>query len=243
MSLVASASVWTNDNQTRKRQSTMRKTVKIRPYNDSSGEMDPDEYVSTSENYQNLQNTSPPTISDIQTSNSEKSSHVNEMLNKITSFNSENDGNKLADFKPLPPGTLTNNREQSKDANSYNATKISHNLDPSELLPQTISHSSGSGDYLANTSKSDYSNYQQTYENSPKLFQNQPYYSKMGIGATGGPGDEKLIEKINYMIHLLEENQIEKTSNITEEFLLYLFLGVFVIFTVDSFTRARKYVR
>ena len=65
----------------------------------------------------------------------------------------------------------------------------------------------------------------------------------MGIGATGNYGDDKLIEKINYMIHLLEENQVEKTANITEEFLLYLFLGIFVIFTVDSFTRAGKYVR
>lgn len=243
MSLVATASEWTNDNQTRKRQSTMRKTVKIRPYNDSTGDMDPDEYVSTSENYQNLQSSSPPTISDIQTSNTEKSSRVNEMLNKITSFNSENDGNKLADFQPLQHGNLTNTREPSKDANSYKTTQPSRNLDPSELLPQTLTRSSGSGEYLANASKNDYSNYKETYENSTKSFQNQPYYSKMGIGATTGSGDEKITEKINYMIHLLEENQMEKTAHITEEFLLYLFLGIFVIFTVDSFTRAGKYVR
>jgi hypothetical protein len=51
------------------------------------------------------------------------------------------------------------------------------------------------------------------------------------------------MEKINYMIHLLEEQQMEKTANITEEFILYIFLGVFVIFTVDSFTRVGKYVR
>ena len=46
-----------------------------------------------------------------------------------------------------------------------------------------------------------------------------------------------------YMIHLLEQQQAEKTDNITEEFLLYAMLGVFVIFTVDSFTRAGRYVR
>ena len=45
------------------------------------------------------------------------------------------------------------------------------------------------------------------------------------------------------MIHLLEEQQHEKTENITEEFLLYTFLGVFVIFVVDSFARAGKYTR
>jgi hypothetical protein len=62
------------------------------------------------------------------------------------------------------------------------------------------------GNYLANEGASkDYSNYQKTYEESSKMFQNQPYYAKMGIGATGSPADDKLIEKINYMIHILEE--------------------------------------
>jgi hypothetical protein len=142
---------------------------------------------------------------------------------------------------------MTDNRESVKDSNMYgspSASRVSRNLDPQELLPQTLVRPSGNtGDYLANEPKMDYSNYKQTYENSPKLFQNQPYYAKMGIGATSAPGDERLIEKINYMIHLLEENHAEKTANITEEFILYLFLGVFVIFTVDSFTRAGKYVR
>jgi nitrate reductase NapE component len=45
------------------------------------------------------------------------------------------------------------------------------------------------------------------------------------------------------MIHLLEEQQDEKTDNVTEELVLYLFLGVFVIFVVDSFARVGKYKR
>ena len=70
------------------------------------------------------------------------------------------------------------------------------------------------------------------------------YQSKFAPNhAGGGIGDDRLMEKINYMIHMLEEQQMEKTSNITEEFILYTFLGIFVIFTVDSFTRAGKYVR
>ena len=38
--------------------------------------------------------------------------------------------------------------------------------------------------------------------------------------------------KLNYMIHLLEENKDEKTQNVTEELVLYMFLGVFVIFVI-----------
>ena len=56
-------------------------------------------------------------------------------------------------------------------------------------------------------------------------------------------GDSKMMEKVNYLIHLLEQQQIEKVDNVTEEFVLYVLLGVFVIFTVDSFTRIGKYVR
>ena len=37
------------------------------------------------------------------------------------------------------------------------------------------------------------------------------------------------------MIHLLEENKDERTNNIAEELILYGFLGVFMIFIVDSF--------
>ena len=36
--------------------------------------------------------------------------------------------------------------------------------------------------------------------------------------------DNKLMEKINYMIHLLEEQRMDKTANITEEFILYILL-------------------
>jgi hypothetical protein len=65
----------------------------------------------------------------------------------------------------------------------------------------------------------------------------------MGIGNSIGSSDNKLMEKINYMIHLLEEQGHEKTNNITEEFILYTFLGVFIIFVVDSFSRVGKYTR
>jgi high-affinity K+ transport system ATPase subunit B len=45
------------------------------------------------------------------------------------------------------------------------------------------------------------------------------------------------------MINLLEEKQDEKTNNVVEEVILYSFLGIFIIFVVDSFARVGKYVR
>ena len=55
--------------------------------------------------------------------------------------------------------------------------------------------------------------------------------------------NKALLEKLNYMIHLLEEQQNEKTNSVTEELILYIFLGIFVIFVVDSFTKVGKYTR
>ena len=53
----------------------------------------------------------------------------------------------------------------------------------------------------------------------------------------------EIINKLNQMLHLLQEQQETKTSTVTEEVILYSFLGVFVIFVLDSFARAGKYVR
>ena len=53
----------------------------------------------------------------------------------------------------------------------------------------------------------------------------------------------ELIEKLNYIIDILEEQQDYKTNSIFEDLILYAFLGIFVIFIVDSFSRSGKYVR
>ena len=45
------------------------------------------------------------------------------------------------------------------------------------------------------------------------------------------------------MINLLEDQQDERTNNVTEEVVLYSFLGIFIIFVVDSFARVGKYIR
>lgn len=57
------------------------------------------------------------------------------------------------------------------------------------------------------------------------------------------PTQDVLTQKLNYMISLLEEQQDEKTNNVTEEVILYSFLGIFIIFMADTFVRAGKYTR
>ena len=72
---------------------------------------------------------------------------------------------------------------------------------------------------------------------------NKQYYNATNANISGDSSNDLLLKKINYMINLLEEHQDERTSNVTEEVVLYSFLGIFIIFVVDSFARVGKYVR
>lgn len=55
---------------------------------------------------------------------------------------------------------------------------------------------------------------------------------------------ERLMKKMDYMIHMMEENEETKNGYVIEELILYCFLGFFVLFIVDSFTNVQvKYRR
>lgn len=71
---------------------------------------------------------------------------------------------------------------------------------------------------------------------------NRQYYNSTSETLSNNSNDI-LLQKLNYMINLLEEKQDEKTNNVTEEVVLYSFLGIFIIFVVDSFAKVGKYVR
>jgi hypothetical protein len=239
-SLVTSASLWNNDdtnqNTTKKRVPTLRKTQKQRSYSQLATEKD-NEYTAeqNKESYQNLQ---PYSLSDTQASTENRNVRINDLLNKITSVDATTDNNKLGNFTPI----------------SFPEVQVKKDL-PSEILPKQYVSTWPSYANASIASKTptmifgaddrkvgDLSNYTKSYDPPPKLTTtNTPYYAKFGLG--NGANEDKLMDKINYMIHLLEEQQNEKTSHVTEEFVLYMFLGVFIIYVVDSFSRTGKYVR
>ena len=77
------------------------------------------------------------------------------------------------------------------------------------------------------------------YPNTMNSSNDHHGYGSMSLHET----NQILIDKLNYMINLLEEKKDERTNNVTEEVVLYSFLGIFIIFVVDSFARVGKYVR
>tara|TARA_Y100000361_G_scaffold55724_1_gene48574 strand:- start:699 stop:1373 length:675 start_codon:yes stop_codon:yes gene_type:complete len=224
MSLIATASNWNNDESSnKKRIPSIRKTVKLKPQ----------EHI----NEYNSESKIPTNIENFKSSSDERSSRVTELLDKITSLDTQDD--KMGDFKPISPPEINVNSDyntvQNNNIHVPPLPKFNTGSAASNILGD-IKYNYGAND----THTANLSNYSKSYE-PPKSNINEPYYAKMGISSSNG--DSQLMEKINYMIHLLEEQQNEKTENITEEFLLYTFLGVFVIFVVDSFARAGKYTR
>jgi len=235
MSLLTSASIWSNDDTSgadnKKRIPTMRKTLKKMPPPPFGNLGGPDEYISSEKEYKDSQDSDGVGTVVGSSAEDSRSERVNQLINQMA--NNDNDGNKLANFVPLSNPAIQVKKEfpmlpmgSSTSAGATSAT-----------MPSGYSTDSTLGN--ANTT---YSNYKASYDPA-KLAAASPYYQKMGLGPATSPLDNKLMEKINYMIHMLEEQQSEKTNNVTEEIILYTFLGVFIIFVVDSFARAGKYIR
>ena len=245
MSLLASASPWnsTEDTTIPKKRTSMlnnniRKTIKNRSVDHSpvSSSVDESSLILGSGN-----SNSGMSIGDTQTYNAEKQSRVHQMIEQITKVNAENDGSKLADFTPphapMVAGSL------SGGANALFPKPLNQTLDESRQRPNMNS----GGIYLSNeTGLGKYTNYRMAHDpstlRSASLPESAQYYGKT-LPTSISSDDRRLMEKINYMIHLLEEQQMEKTNNVMAEFVLYSLLGVFVIYVVDSFSRSGKYMR
>lgn len=136
----------------------------------------------------------------------------------------------LANFNPLTPPTSN----MSKDSYS-----TQYQEEPSQRKPSADTEED-EGDPV------NVESFAQLGEVTPDNYYKQyvPYYTQLqGSQEEVHTNKDVLMTKLNYMIHLLEEQQDEKTDNVTEELVLYLFLGVFVIFVVDSFARVGKYKR
>jgi hypothetical protein len=234
MSLITTASPWSNEetNISKKRIPTIRRTIKKQ--NLDTG---PVEYNSENKLTENSE-LDTNTIESTQKKQEDRNERINQMINKMTSVTAENDGNRLADFVPMSNPAIQKRTDYENEPGDdpdepvqVNPARIFKNQVGPPIQPNYDSANLGN-----------FGNYQNVYSEKPAL----PIRSINGerqLVQQQNPFDNKLMEKLNYMIHMLEEQQNEKTSNITEEFLLYMFLGIFIIFIVDSFARAGKYTR
>jgi len=169
---------------------------------------------------------------------------VNSVLSNIHDSVAEDDNDRpiLGDFTPPPPPESAGvNRTESMQSMNPNTNVfrglVGKSPEPNNESRNEFDMHNYESNYGNNKSIEDY--YKKVLP-SYKNTTNKQYYKGEDIKNVG---DDVVMQKLNYMINLLEEQQDEKTNNVTEEVVLYSFLGIFIIFVVDSFARAGKYVR
>ena len=200
------------------------------------------------------------------------SDKVNSILQSIHNLPpSEQDDNYLSDFSPLPPPTSagvehTKAREpsnkQAKESKEpyYNENAINESSgdmgsgypdNPYMQLMQQQMQQQQKQSHFQNQYSHQHQHQQPQMGQQPQQQMGQYQQQQMGQyqqqnqNKYSNPSSEHeiLLQKLNYMINLLEQNQDERTNNVTEEIVLYSFLGIFIIFIVDSFVRVGKYTR
>lgn len=200
-----------------------------------------------------------------------KNDKINQLIDNMTNLKIQNDGDSLYNY--TPPNTtegMENNSEYNDNVNRAvplfqrnnmnNINNINNNgygnspimNNNNEFIGEGVVNNNnllkgrgggGRSNYEFNTpdNLANLVNYSKAYEIPNET---RPYYTnKLGISSTSDSFEEKILDKIQYLTHLMEEIQAEKTANITEEFILYTMLGVFVIYVVDAFSKNEKYIR
>jgi hypothetical protein len=225
----------------------------------TAASLDNDNNVFTNESPINRKRTHNKTQKRIISGDDFNSSKVKSVLESIHNMTADDDD--LDTFTPArtnfqalePPRSAGVERASEKQAQQQTQQTESFTNNDTSLAPQPMENEyrglqTLESNYMNDAQVKEYykklmPNYEETMQN-PKNNQ-KPYYRNeaMTMAAVTGDSNQVLIDKLNYMINLLEEQQDQKTNSVTEEVVLYSFLGVFMIFIVDSFARVGKYTR
>lgn len=158
---------------------------------------------------------------------------VENMIKHLNLSSVEEEENGLADFNP-PIKPVSSGVERTKNTissienfqsnGSEEMVDMDEENDDTEVTAEGFQEANGS--------------YSKQY-----FEQHVPYYANASNIKDSASSNPEIMNKINYLVTLIENNNDEKVNSITEELVLYCFLGVFIIFIVDSFAKVGKYVR
>ena len=172
---------------------------------------------------------------------------VQSMMDQIHKSTVAGDSSELGDFNPPDhPTSVGAERKKGREPDS----SVNYELPPTNIndINDTDQRNTQDTQQDTNREETDYPIDDNAYKELPNTI-SEDYYKNSGpmYGVQNSHQDlsnrDELTKRLDYMIHLLEEQQDERTGHITEELILYSFLGVFIIFIVDSFARSGKYIR
>jgi hypothetical protein len=162
----------------------------------------------------------------------------------------KNNAPALQEFKPLNPLQPPESMRMKEGMTNNTSSNIPQPMQNEDMdlqnLQSAFMNDKEVNDYynklVPNLNHNKYKNkFNKNYYPETKF--DNSFNANDGNDSSNNNNNQVLLDKLNYMINLLEEQQDEKTNNVTEEVVLYSFLGIFMIFIVDSFARVGKYVR
>jgi len=176
------------------------------------------------------------------TSNKSKINNISNLVSKLhTNGEDEDDDNNFQNELNSSKTNFGNyTPEKSENSNPMSIPTSNSNIVNNELNKMGLNSENqiNNAGYLNSNIQKNFSNLDDSYKST------YDYINNLNLSDANTVIDNnKLLSKLDYIVHLLEENRNEKTQYITEELILYLFLGIFIIFVLDSFARASKYVR
>ena len=175
-----------------------------------------------------------------------------DVTGELADFNPRALANTLQKIIPLNPLNNTNTNVNSNSNSNVNDFKGKEGFEvPQPLENDSLDMQELNQAFLNDAQVRDYyKKLSPTFNSSISGTNGKPSFSpevrnssNSSINSGINYGNDLLLTKLNYMINLLENQQDERTQNVTEEVVLYSFLGVFIIFVVDSFARVGKYIR
>lgn len=187
----------------------------------------------------------------------ERLSKVASLLENMSNISIENGGSNLANFQPIELSDHTKYNDDGQPSSSSSSSNIPlvqpQSQTPQLQPPKRITPNAANFAPIRNNQLSDYS---KSYEppSIPIVNMNMNMNTNRNHGSTGssisvGSGgvgmlnEERLWDRLGYIIHLLEQQANERTDTVMEEYILYVLLGVFIIFICDSFSRSGRYIR
>ena len=179
------------------------------------------------------------------------SDKVNSVIQSIhrSSLVDSSEGADLGEFKPIaPPSSMgvenTKLRESFANKNNLSKNTIT-NVEYDPYISKDLGKNSLEENFLNSQQVEEY--YKKLLPSTTSFPTKENYQNLISTfnqgSASNIDSNSVLLEKLNYMINLLEDQKDERTNNVTEEVVLYSFLGIFIIFIVDSFARVGKYTR
>ena len=170
------------------------------------------------------------------------------MLHQLYTSNNSESEETMGDFAPVQKQMQTANFQQGLLHSSMNTTNSMNTANSMNTNSHTKKkeHSEEDDDVVdkINTDAT-YENelYKQYIHNYNNSFAKDVYSSNPSNPASYPNTNNDLLKRLDKILYLLEEEKNDQSHLITEELILYVFLGVFIIYVLDSFVRAGKYVR